>query len=270
MEKINLSIIIVNFNTLDLVVDCIKSIKKYTKDIKFEIIVINNHPQSNDYKKLKKLYQREDEIKILKSPNHGFGAANNIGAKKARGEFLLFLNSDTLIIDDSLQKLIHILNNNPKMGAISPLLYNPDGKLQKYAFGDFQSLLSVTWRKRKKLNPNRNKKITYINLISGAAMMIRKATFERVGGFDERFFMYFEDDDLCRRLVNLGKKNAIITSTKIIHLQGKSSSMSSRKIMYYQSQNYYWRKHKGLFLEMVMRTFRFPYLIWQKQKNKNV
>lgn len=269
MEKINLSIIIVNFNTLNLTVDCLKSILSHLS-LNFEIIVVNNYPQGGDAKKLRNKYRGERRIRILESPNHGFGAANNLGVEFARGKYILFLNSDTLVKNDSLEKMAVFMRQHHEIGALNPLLLHPDGSRQKNYFGDFQTLTSVILRKfNNKLE--KNKKFFFYPRITGAAMMIRKDLFESVGGFDEKFFMYFEDEDLCRRLINSGKKNAVLTTARIIHLEGRSSSTyNNRKRMYYQSQNYYWRKHKGLFLEMVMRTFRFPYLIWQRQKNKNV
>jgi len=267
MKKIDLSIIIVNYNTLDLTASCIKSILKHS-NLNFEIIIINNYPQSKDPKKLKNKY-KDSRIIIMESPNHGFGAANNLGVEYARGKYILFLNSDTLVKNNSLEKMVTFLGRHPEVGALNPLLFHPNGTRQKNYFGDFQTLSSVILR-RSSNRLKKNKKFFYCQKITGAALMLRKNLFESIGGFDQKFFMYFEDEDLCRRIINSGKKNAIMTTAKIIHLEGKSSSTYNKKKMYYQSQDYYWRKHKGLFLEMVMRTLRFPYLIWQKLKNKNI
>lgn len=264
MGKIDLSIISANFNTFNLVVDCIESIKKNTRNIKFEIIVVNNYPQDNDYQRLKKLYGEEDYIKIMKSKNYGFGTANNLGVKKACGEYLLFLNSDTKVIDNSIIKMVEFLRRHNEIGALNPLLCHPDKSRQKHYFGDFQSLGSVVLRKPRGENYEKDKEFFYRQRITGAVMMIKKSKFIDIGGFDEKFFMYFEDEDLCRRLLNNGMKNAILTSAEIIHLEGKSSLNKTKKRMYYQSQNYYWIKHRGLFIFLMMRFLRLPYILWQK------
>jgi len=265
MRKIDLSIIIVNYQTLDLTIDCLKSIL-CRLERNFEVIVINNHPQSGDGRELKKIYGGNNSIKILESKNFGFGAANNLGVKSTQGEFMLFLNSDTKIIDQSIQKMIRFMQTHPEIGALNPLLYHPDGKRQKHYFGDFQSLISIITRRPKKEKVETGRDYFYRQRVTGAAMMVRKKDFLSVGGFDQKFFMYFEDEDLCRRLYNLGKKNAILTTAKIIHLEGKSLNPASRKKMYYQSQNYYWQKHYGYFMMFLMRFLRFPYILWQKTK----
>ncbi|MCX6796594.1 MAG: glycosyltransferase family 2 protein [Candidatus Falkowbacteria bacterium] len=266
MSKVNLSIIIINFNTCDLTIDCIKSIKNNLNDANFEIILINNYPRGNDYSFLKNKYKDDNNIKIYKSANKGFGAANNLGTKKARGKFLLFLNSDTIISDNSLEKMINYLKKNNNIGIIGPLFYTVKGKLQKHFCGDFQNLKSLIFSRKEEKEINLNQEFNSCQMTTGAAMMIEKKFFEKLGGFDEKFFMYFEDEDLCRRALKSGKINGILTTAKITHLEGKSSNITNRKKMYYRSQNYYWRKHKGLFLELIMRFFRFPYVLWQKIK----
>ncbi len=101
----------------------------------------------------------------------------------------------------------------------------------------------------------------YAQMVSGAAMMIKKANFDKVGGFDENFFMYLEDDDLCRRLNNIKLKNAVLCTAKIIHLEESGNTDSQKRRMYYQSQNYYFQKHFGVFTALLMRLLRLPYKI---------
>lgn len=266
--KIDLSIICINFNAFDLTHQCIKGIRSNTKNISYEIIIINNHPQSkaSDVQKLKQFYEDSSQIKIFQSENKGFGSANNLGSRRAQGKFLLFLNNDTIISDNSLEKMINYLKKNNNIGIIGPLFYTVKGELQKHFCGDFQNLKSLIFFRKKEKEINLNQEFNSCEMTTGAAMMIEKKLFEKLGGFDEKFFMYFEDEDLCRQALKLGKINGILTTAKITHLEGKSSNITTRKKMYYRSQNYYWRKHKGLFLELIMRFFRFPYVLWQKIK----
>jgi len=265
MSRIDLSIIIVNYNTLNLVVDCVESIKKYSKNFIYEIIIVNNYPEGNDYKKIKKLYQKNDNIKILKSKNFGFGTANNFGTKIAHGEYLFFLNSDTKILDNSIYKMLNFIHKHDEIGALNPMLRHPDKSIQKHYFGNFQSLDSVVFRKPKGENFEMDKEYFYRQRITGAAMIIKKSKFIDIGGFDQKFFMYFEDEDLCRRLINVGFNNAVLTTAEIIHLEGKSSRLNkTKKRMYWESQNYYWIKNRGFFIYFLMRLLRIPYVLWLK------
>lgn len=267
--KKDLSIITINFNTYDLVKNCIESIIKNTRDISYEIIIINNHPITKkiDAKNLKNLFSELDNIKVIKSQNNGFGSGNNLGAKKAEGKYLIFLNSDTLITDNSLNIMVKYFERNTRIGALDPLLYTKKGVLQKHFYKNFQNLKILITRNDKIKKINLRTEFFSADMVTGAAMMVRKDLFDKLGGFDDHFFMYFEDEDLCRRLSNLKKINGILTTAKIIHLEGKSSGHQSKKKMYYHSQNYYWQKHYGYFMMLLMRLLRFPYILWQKGKN---
>jgi len=266
MEKINLSIIIVHHKSQDITFDCIKSIKELVSGISYEVIIVDNSHgaeyriQNTDISKM----LSPSTFYLLPSTNKGFGAGNNLGAKKANGEYLLLLNPDTIVFDDSIEKMLSFIKKHDEIGALTCLL-GPDKKtLQKNFFGKFQSLFSVTFRhyNYQKIDPpaGGRKDFFYTDIVTGAALMIKKDIFEKLGGFDERFFMYLEDDDLCKRLVDAGYKNAVLNTAKIIHLEGKSISKNKeRKKIYYQSQNLYWQKHNGFLPTLLMRMIRFPY-----------
>lgn len=259
-QKIDLSIIIVNYNTSKLTLECIKSLKNHTRNLEYEIIVVNN---SNKPEQTKILHQAKiKDLQIIDVKNQGFGTANNIGTKVARGWYLLLLNSDTKIIDDSIQKMRQFLNNHLKIAALSPLLYQSDGKtLQKHFFGRFPTLGSLTFRRWQGRSADLSKEYFYAQMVSAAAMMIKKELYDKFDGFDENFFMYCEDDDLCRRLHNAGYKNAVLTTAKVIHLEGGSTTNRKRLKMYYKSQSYYWQKHNGTFWRVIMEIIRWPYKI---------
>lgn len=255
----DLSIIIVNHNSTKYMKRAAASLLNHLNDLKFEIIVVDNSSQPIEQKEAKEYFSKEHFI-FLSVPNKGFGAANNSGAKIAEGKILFFLNPDTLIVDDSISKLLKVLEANKKIGALSPLIFGADGKsLQYHFYGNFLSLHGIILKKWQGKEIDLNQDINYVDMVTGASLMIKKDLFNKVGGFDENFFMYAEDDDLCRRIQNLGYKNAVYTKAKIIHFEGKSSSGRDKKLMYYRSQNYYWRKHYGLVQAVLMRIIRWPY-----------
>lgn len=260
VNKIQLSIIIVNYNTPVLVNNCLKSIKKHLT-LECEVIVVDNGPEGDA--KINK--ENIDQIglqhyHLIYAENMGFGSANNIGAKKASGEYLLLLNPDTLIIDGSLNKMFEFISQHNEVGALTCLLYNDIEcrKMQKYFFGNFQSLAGLTIRRYNFQKIDRSKEFFYADIVTGACLMIKKETFDQVGGFDENLFMYLEDDDLCKRIVESGYKNAVLNTAKLVHLESQSTNNKTRKKYYYESQDYYWRKHNGLFATTLMRIIRWP------------
>jgi len=257
-----LSIIIVNFNTSTLVNNCVESIKKYWKQDAFEFIIVDNSEDENEIAAADKLLNNQAGIKFLHVKNEGYGAANNRGAKLASGEFLLFLNPDTIMTDDSVLKITDILKNNRKIGALSPLIYQENNKtLQHHFYGDFQSLAGIIFKKWQGRQIDLTKELTYVDMVTGACLLIRKSLFDHLHGFDENFFMYIEDDDLCKRVAEAGYKNAIYSKARIIHLEGASSTSVQKRLMYYRSQDYYFKKHYGVLRMRVMQFIRWPYKI---------
>lgn len=248
-----LSIIIVNFNTPELVYDCIASIQEWLS-VSYQIIVVDNGSTTKlEPSRLPK------ECTYLELPeNCGFGAGNNAGAKQATGKYLWLLNSDTVLVDKSTVHLVRFLDGHPEVGIVSPYLFN-NGHLQPDFYASFQSFKTLLLRNAR---PALETKAKYqpVDLVVGAALMIRRTLFEQLGGFDENFFMYLEDDDLCLRAKQAGYSTVLLPSANIIHLQGQSIDQSaSRKNYYYRSQDYFWRKHYGRMAAKVMGLLRLPY-----------
>lgn len=268
MNKKDLSIIIVHHKDTAITLDCLRSIEKNVRGISYEVVMVDNS------QKLENRIKNSELGKILSAPhsllptsNNGFGPANNLAAKKANGEYLLLLNPDTLIFDDSIQKMLSFIKKHDEIGALTCLLGPDKKKLQTDFFGTFQSLGSITIRKYYFNKIDQTGEFFYTGIVTGAAFMIKKDLFEEIGGFDERFFMYLEDDDLCKRLVDAGYKNAVLSTAKIIHLEGKSISKNKdRKRIYYRSQDLYWQKHNGFLPTLIMRIIRFPYKLIKQNK----
>jgi len=266
MEKLELSIIIVNYKSADFTAALIKNISQIVKNINYEIIVVNNEPDGDADKKLREEFAWQKKIKFIQAEkNLGFGAGNNLGSKSAAGEYLLFLNPDIQILDDSIEKMLDFAAKHSEIGALSPLLYQKDAKtLQRHFYGEFQNFAVLTIKRWKNRLPSPDEDFFYVDTVSGAAMMVGRDIFQRLGGFDQNFFMYFEDDDLCRRLSKSGYKNTVLATARLIHFEGQSSTSEEKKKYYYQSQDYYWQKHYGSFLTTIMKLLRYPYIVWQK------
>ncbi len=246
--KPKLSIIIVKYKSGKYLPDCLKSIGKNPP---WEVIVADNDKE-----------------------NIGFGAGCNKGAKKAKGEFLFFLNPDTIVQPGAIDHLAGFLKKHPDAGIAAPLLLdenkNPyplqgSGKLTPLTAIFALSFLNkyfpnnpISYRYFLK---NRDKTtVCEVETVPGAAFMIRREVFEKIGGFDENFFLYFEETDLCKRVREAGWKIFFEPKAKIIHFWGKSTPKSGKiKKIFGQSRFYYFKKHYGifsaLFLEIFLRIF---------------
>ncbi len=228
----DLSIIIVSFNTKDLLVSCIKSILKNTKNIKFEIIVVDNNSTDGSFDAAKNL----GAVVIKNKENIGFAAANNQGAEVSRGQYVLFLNSDTQIHDNVLGEMISSIEENPKIGVATCGLNNKDGSIQDTG-GYFPTLPRVLawmlffddipWIIN--LITSYHPHTSYFETphkqdwVKGAFLMTRRDIFKKVKGWDETYFMYVEDVDLCFKIKKLGFEVWYLPKYKITHLGGASS-----------------------------------------------
>ncbi len=256
-----LSIVIVNYNTPTLVYNCIKSINKFL-DISYEIIVVDNGSTKKiDPKKLS-TYLHTTYLPL--TSNRGFGAGNNAGSKLAKGRYIFFLNSDTILVDNSVEIMLNFYKSQNKIGALTCLLYrSKNGSIQKRFYGNSQSFSRLLFRHDYFKKIDQKNGFFNAEIVTGAALMIKRTLFIKLKGFDENFFMYLEDDDLCKRLVDLGYRNGVLNTAKIIHFEGKSSNNLTKRRYYYKSQNYYWKKHYGFFAMIFMRSIRIPYKIVQ-------
>ena len=266
MDKLELSIIIVDYKSSDNTIALVSDLLKRLDNLRFEIIVVDNDPKSDAADVIGKKFAADRRVVVIKSEtNSGFGAGNNLGAKSANGEFLLLLNPDTKIYDDAVERMLDFLAKHSEIGALTPLIYQADGKnLQRHFFGRFQSLSSLILRNQAGKMPKKTADFFYAEMITAAALMIRRELFQKLLGFDQKFFMYLEDEDLCRRITKLGYKNVVLATAKVIHFEGKSSSDFEKKKFYYKSQNYYWQKHHGIFQTVLMKLLRSPYVLLQK------
>lgn len=226
-----ISCIIVGYRSLDYLKECIESIR-LQKGVAFEIVVVDNDSRDGTDYYLNKL----DTKNILLDENRGFGAAVNLGAQKAEYKYLFILNPDTTVPPDSLRKLFQFAELRGDFGLIAPALEYPDGRPQISARklprrrdfllsrGSPLYRLGITGEKEAGyIMPDAGDSIE-IPAVSATAIMIKKELFNEMGGFDERFFMYMEDIDLCRRIRERGLTVIFVPEVKIKHSWRKSSS----------------------------------------------
>lgn len=215
--SMDLSIIILNYNTKNLTQDCIKSIKNSRPKVSYEIIVVDNastekFPKSNNYKL------------ISNSTNLGFAKANNQGMKIAKGKYILLLNSDTIIKDKAIDRLYEFSLKQNDAGAVVPQLLNTDGSIQPSCF----QLPSITLAIKQYFFGQKNLLDKYIptnNTVDAAVMaafLITPASIKKVGYLNEKYFMYFEDLDYCKTIKNAGLKIYYLKEAQVIHIHGAS------------------------------------------------
>lgn len=230
----DISVIIINYNTRELTGSCLDSIFEYTTGVSFEVILVDNASTDGS----KDHFKKDSRIVFVESEsNLGFGRANNLGATYASGEYYLFLNSDTLLKNNALKIFLDAARCCPEVsvGGMGCLLQDEQGNIL-HSFGSFttpvgivtdyiKSLLRLkTERKRLEVLPGE------VDYICGADLFIPRKVFNMLGGFDPTFFMYYEENDLQRRMALAGYKRYIIDGPSIIHLEGASyRAITSRK-----------------------------------------
>ncbi len=278
MDSIIVSVIIVNYNTYDLLINCINSIYDQTKDVSFEIIVVDNASSDGSENKVKENFP--EIIFIQSEENIGFGRANNLGIERAEGKYVFLLNSDTILLNNSIKVFFDFYENKSiifkKIGAIGGELLKIDRSSRNHSSqyfpkmaDEFKTLINALFFKlTKKIAYKFNDEAilteieTYkeVDYVTGADLFISKSLLLEFGCFDNNFFMYFEETDLQKRLVNAGYRNYLISGTKIIHYEGASfnkKTSGNRIYMLDQSRFYYYKKHENIIFYVVFRFFYF-------------
>lgn len=256
--KMDLSIIIVNWNTKDFLLDCLESLFRHPPSREFEVIIIDN--ASTDGSVLL-VQQKFPQVKlILNQSNKGFATANNQGLKIMKGNFALLLNPDTIVIEESIDKMIKFMETNERIGILGCKIKNPDGSLQASAFphptmfnelisglrsnlhylGKFISYLSnrsTSWGDRP----------TPVGWVSGACLMIRKKTIEEIGYMDEKIFLFGEDLDWCLRARKGGWEVFYLPQPFILHFGGQSTkkNLTGKIYSFYYKRFYLTKKYRS-------------------------
>lgn len=251
---IDLSIVIVNWNTEGLLRRCVDSVLAERVPFLQEVIVIDNASQDDS---MAFLSGYPDQVRlVVNTENRGFAAGCNQGLRLSAGRYILLLGPDAEVLPGALQALLAFMDSHGSAGAAGPTLLNADGTLQPSGshFPGLRRLLAVHplierfWPPPEDPLRRRDfRQIAEVDEVSGACLLIRRRAFEEVGFFDERFFMYFEEVDWCRRLTLRGWKVYYVPDAKVIH-QWRSRSDPTPEVHGYflRSRLYYARKHFGL------------------------
>lgn len=271
MKYTTVSAVIVTYNSSQYITACINSLKKQKFSGQLEVIVIDNNSQDGSQKLLSKI----SRIKFFpQDTNLGFSKANNIGLKNASGEFVLFINPDTKILTGAIQKMMDIFNTYMNVGIVGCQMYWNDSKHRQRCCSGFPTPLSCIfeytilgkiWKNNPILRDHwligwDRQTFRYVDVIHGGAFMVRKEVAEKVEGFDENYFLYFEEADLCRRVRNVGYLAAFTPKAGVIHYGGQSSkSEEQSKILniFEVSRRYYLKKFYGLPTMLVVETLIF-------------
>lgn len=285
-ELIEISIIIVNYNTADFLRNCLRSIEEKLIDFSYEVIVVDNDsPRRN----IEELPSEFPTVRfILRKENDGFGSGCNYGAGLCSGKYLLFLNPDIILIDDSVKKLKDYLDKNPNCGIVSGLLVDENSSVL-YCFNDFPSFMwefyhLIGYGYDEKIHKLINKKEIINNekfetdWFHGAYFMINKDYFFQTGGFNENYFIYYEDVELCyksKKIMN--RKNICIPDSRVFH-HTKSSlvneSMDNIYIFHLQRSKILFYKNYSFFKRLILNFTGIMYVliriiflpVWSKYK----
>lgn len=263
---LSLSIVIVNHNVEHLLKECLQSVYCNTRQISFEIIVVDNNSTDGSVEMLRKEFPG---VKLIENQeNLGFAKATNQGLRESRGRYVLLLNPDTVVLSGALDKMVEFMEANSQAGALGCKLLYPDGSLQP-SCRSFPTLttaffentgLEKLFPKNKVIGRHRigywdHNDIREVDQPTGAALMVRQEILSQVGLMDEQFYMYYDDIDWCYRIKKRGWKIYLIPLAQIIHYGGQSAglNMAEMRIQGYKSRHKFFRKHYGILSELIVK-----------------
>lgn len=253
-----ISIILVHYHVKKEILSCIKSIYASKPKTAFEIIVVDNDEKKTIETELKKLFPN---VRYVKNENKGFGQGNNVGISYTKGEYLFFLNPDTKLLNNTLDEIVSFFNKHKNAGIVAPAIFDSNNDIFPLQgtkeLTPIRAIFSLSFisklfpknkiRQDYYLSDWDKKYVKEVDVVPGTAFMIRKELFEKVGGFDDHFFLFFEEFDLCKRIKGLGWKIFMNPNAQIFHAWGQSTQKSKKDIaqIFQKSRFYYLKKHFG-------------------------
>jgi len=285
---VDLSVVIVSWNVRELLRRCLQSVVyspqssvlSRTQDddqgLRTEIIVVDNASSDGSVEMVRAEFP---QVRLIANErNLGFTRGNNQGLALSRGRYVLFLNPDTEVVGDALATMVHYMDDHPDVGALGPLLRYPDGSVQSsrrrfptLGTALFESTLlelwwpGNPWARRYRMADWPDDVEQEVDWVVGACLLARREVLDQVGGFDEGFFMYSEEMDLCRRIKAAGWRVVYLPSAQVIHHEGKSSEqvVPARHIHFQTSKVRYFRKYHGSWAAEVLRLFLLITYVYQ-------
>jgi len=270
------SIIIINYKQKDFLYECVKSIQESFVS-EYEIIVVNNSPETDSIEL--------DKVTVINNYNYGFSQANNLASKQAKGKYLFFMNADTLMQKDISVPFLKEFGNK-EFGVAGVGLRYPDGRYQLSNWHENNFLNEFKNKRLEESFKNNNQSVINnytgndslreVDWVSGAAMIIKKDVYDKMSGFDEDYFLFYEDADICKRMKDSDYKIYYFPFDGLVHYKGENVNESFLNDTYYyskKSQLIYYRKHNSLMNRVLLRFYllvkSFVYMIL-KRKNVNV
>lgn len=274
MKQPDLSIIIVSWNVRELLEGCLRSISGRS-ELALQIIVVDGASSDGSAAMVAEKFP-EVELVVCQE-NVGFPRGNNVGLERANGRYILLLNPDTIVHDDALAKMVSYLEQNPQVGVVGPQLLNEDGSVQssrrrfptlRTAF--FESTWLQPYAPQAVLDTHfvrdvADDETAVVEWVMGACLMTRQEVVAQVGGMDEKYFMYSEELDYCRRIHEVGWQVVYYPQAQVTHLSGKSSeqAVTYRHINFNRAKLRYFRKYHGRLAAGVLRIFLLASYGWQ-------
>lgn len=258
-----LSIVTLNYKKPELTISCLESLwEQYEAEFQkneMEVFIVDNDSQDDSVEKIRKeiTNKKFHNMHVIANPvNSGFGAGCNTGAKASKGEFILFLNNDTLVKDKGLVKMVEYCKEHPDVAILGGQLRNFDGSLQA-STGKFYTLwyalLLLLGGQRYGLLDRSPDKIVEVDWVKGGLLMIRRDIFEKLKGFDEKIFMYTEDMELCYRAHMIGEKVYFYPDVRVLHKENASSNKTFAIVNIYKNLLYFYKKHRSRFEYLLLK-----------------
>ena len=258
---LDLSIVIVNFNTRDIVLDCLKSIHAHTEGISFETVVVDNHSTDGSQSAIKTAFPKVTLIE--NKDNSGFSSANNQAIKIACGRYTVLLNSDTLLTENCFAKIVRYLDDHPKFAILSPEILDSTGvpspmRLWQDTARDAALKILGQYDPVSEFKKMGVREPREVQAIGGSCFVIRRQVFESTGLLDENYFLYNEEDDFCRRARSLGHKICYFPEANVTHLLGQSTHQPEIRakviLETYKSNLYFYRKYYSGACNVLLRS----------------
>jgi len=260
----DVSVIIVNWNTRELLLRCLESVFRHSGSLTFDITVVDNSSRDGSVEAVREKYPRVTIV--VNSSNLGFSRANNQAITSTSGNYCLLLNSDAELTEQALERMIEFMQDNPSVGVAGAKLLNKDGSMQN-SFDNIPTLTTELLNKSllravfPRKYPSKKSPITApleVESVIGACMLIRRKALEEVGLLDEDYFFFLEETDLCYRMRKAGWKVLYLPQAHAYHLQGESKAIDPGRawIEYYRSLYTFFKKNRGFLSYIVLRILR--------------
>lgn len=253
-DRADCSTIIVSYNTYELTLEAVRTALAAADDLRHQVIVVDNASPDRSGERLASAFSNDPRVTLITNHrNSGFSAANNQGAAISTGDVLFFLNPDTVVHAHTIARLVSFVRSHPEAGAVGPTILNADGSLQPSVLEfptarwiihyhlPVKSLMTGSDRRIDR-TPHATEPV---DAVKGCALCIRRSAFEEVGGWDESYFMYSEETELCRALVQSGYVNYFFAPASVTHLGGAASAerYAHEQVRIAESATSYIRRH---------------------------